>query len=389
MRMTATNNELNAIRNALDKESKVAIFNAKLIEKMDYLVANNIADESLEEVIKIAKDMAPNSQEAQDKIIIETIAYNLLRQKFGEDILQSDVDKLTKNAKMLPVEFFDNNPYINNIKFENETFGDLKMLYTVIEKYHVTEYSGAERKNLIFYPCWGYIKHDTKQFILQNQITKKAPVVFIPCEMIQTQNYIDQAKGKVLNLGLKVGYFAYLAGLKDDVTEITIIEEDTDIIGFFNSYILPQFDEKVKNKITLIKSNPIEYMKYLPDGQFDYCFVDLWCKHTNTKPYCDLMPIHNKFKIMQIAYYKELRIVDKLYEIVLFNIYFALQKRLGSISKEENFVEHFKSELTVHELQFIEIVFADYKIKTLKDLMNLLSFEFLLKKFNSIEYIEE
>lgn len=55
---------------------------------------------------------------------------------------------------------------------------------------------------------------------------------------------------------------------------MTIIEKETEIIDLFNSYILPQFAHK--DKITVIQADAFEYMSTLDDGQFDYCFADIW-----------------------------------------------------------------------------------------------------------------
>lgn len=389
MKIVAQGNVFNSIKNAIDKEARVTDLNMGLMEKMDYLLYNRIKDEVIEKLDMFDEKFTVFSEETRNVSMIELLVSNIIKDKFGDDVKQSDIDKLTQNAKMLPTEYFDENPYINNIILDGKEYEDLSLFTVEYPKFQVTEYSGDERKNLVFYPCWGFMRCDSINYVVKNTKTNKTPIIFPPSEMLQTQKYIDVASGKVLTLGLKIGYFVYLSGLKDDVSEITIIEADEQLIGFFNQHILPQFDEKTKSKIKIQKYDPIEYMKYLPDGEFDYCYVNLWGKHDDSEAYCKLMPIHNKFKKMKIDYYKEMRIVGGLYEIVVFNIYFALQQKMGSIEKDANFVENFAHELEPYKLKLVDDIFKDYKIKELNDLMNLFSFKFLLNKFNSIKYVEE
>lgn len=389
MKLTANGNEYNAIRNAIDKEVKIAASNMQLMNKLDYLVAARITKDTIERIETLIEQDDSLSQIDKDRTVIATFTNNLLKDKYGDNILDSEIDKLIKNAMMLPTEYITENAYINNIKFKgNETFGNYTFLNDKYEKYQFTEYAGHERKNLLFYPCWGLFRCSALSYVLVDK-NNNGVAVTIPSEMLQTQKYIDNAKGNVLVLGVKVGYFSYLAGLKDDVSQITIVEKDEDVLGFFNQYIFPQFDEKIKAKIKIMKYDPIEYFKFLPDGQFDYCFVDLWGKHSVAQDYYKLLPYHNKFKSMKVEYYKELRIIENLYETVGINIYFALQKRNNQIPKDASFVEHFKNNIDYDQLVIVDRVFADYKIKNVKDLMNLFSFQFLLEKFNSIPYVEE
>lgn len=389
MRIVANGNVFNSIKNAIDKEARLTELNMKLMEKMDFLIANKISVSCVEKLDMFDEQVTFFTQNTKDVSIIELVVEQLLESGFGKGVLKSDIDKLTKNARMLPRQYFEENAFINNIKLKDETFEDLSMLTVLYPKYQVTEYSGSERKNLVFYPCWGFMRCDSINYVLQNTKTKENPVIFPPSEMLQTQKYVDVAEGKVLTLGLKLGFFVYLAGLKDEVSEITIVENDLQILGFFEQHILPQFDEKTKAKIKIEKSDPIEYIKYLPDGNFDYCFVNLWGKHAEADDYCKLMKFHNKFKQTKIDYYKEIRIVGELYEIVMLNIYFSLQHRMGSIEKDVKFIDHFYNEVEIHKLKLVDEVFGDYKIKELQDLLNLFSFQFLLEKFNSIEYKED
>ncbi|MCX5775906.1 MAG: hypothetical protein NTV44_06130, partial [Firmicutes bacterium] len=96
-----------------------------------------------------------------------------------------------------------------------------------------------------------------------------------PNEIETMQPVIDHVQGKVITFGLGLGYFAYMASIKDDVESVTIIENNKDIISLFNKHILPQFAHK--EKIKIISADAFEYaQKEMPKHDFDEAFVDLW-----------------------------------------------------------------------------------------------------------------
>ena len=72
-----------------------------------------------------------------------------------------------------------------------------------------------------------------------------------PNEIETMQSSIDLVKGKEVTFGLGLGYFAYMASLKDDVKSITIIEKDKDIISLFNQYIFLNFLVRIKLRLSL------------------------------------------------------------------------------------------------------------------------------------------
>lgn len=94
---------------------------------------------------------------------------------------------------------------------------------------------------------------------------------------------IKVVKGKVLVLGLGLGYFAYMASLKDEVKEIYVVEMDKDIINIFKENILPKFE--YKEKIHIIKDDAFRFIEEVNDGDYDYIFSDLW---HDTSDGCDM-----------------------------------------------------------------------------------------------------
>ena len=96
-----------------------------------------------------------------------------------------------------------------------------------------------------------------------------------PNEVETMKAPIQRSHGRVLTLGLGMGYFAFHASQKDNVESVTVIEREPDVISLFKEHILPQFPHR--EKITVICADALVYMeKELPQNRFDYLFADLW-----------------------------------------------------------------------------------------------------------------
>lgn len=96
-----------------------------------------------------------------------------------------------------------------------------------------------------------------------------------PNEIMTMKQPIAEAAGKVIAFGLGLGYFAFMASEKEEVQSVTVIERSDDVIGLFQTYILPQF--RHPEKIQIIHADAFDYAKTrMPKEQFDFAFVDLW-----------------------------------------------------------------------------------------------------------------
>lgn len=96
-----------------------------------------------------------------------------------------------------------------------------------------------------------------------------------PNEVETMRLAIAAAYGKVVTLGLGLGYFTYMASEKDDVESITVIEHDKDVIKLFRQFILPQFPHK--EKISIVCCDAFDFVTHtLPHKDFEFVFADLW-----------------------------------------------------------------------------------------------------------------
>ncbi|MCR5309096.1 MAG: hypothetical protein K6E21_03195 [Bacilli bacterium] len=93
-----------------------------------------------------------------------------------------------------------------------------------------------------------------------------------PNEINTMASCIEKAKGRVLVLGLGMGYISYMMSIKKSVTSLTIVERNKENIALFKKHLLPLFKEKAK--ITIIEDDAINFIKHY--NKYDYIFADLW-----------------------------------------------------------------------------------------------------------------
>lgn len=93
----------------------------------------------------------------------------------------------------------------------------------------------------------------------------------IPHEIHTMAKPISLAKGRVLTLGLGMGYFTFMASQKGEVDKVVVLERDPKVISLFKTVFLPLFDHPEKVEIVQIE----DAMEYEPKQPFGYAFADL------------------------------------------------------------------------------------------------------------------
>ena len=93
-----------------------------------------------------------------------------------------------------------------------------------------------------------------------------------PNEINTMATTIEKAKGRVLVLGLGMGYITYMLSQKKNVSSITVIERNKENIALFKKHLFSLFPNKTK--ITIIEDDAINFVKHY--FKYDYIFADLW-----------------------------------------------------------------------------------------------------------------
>ena len=176
-------------------------------------------------------------------------------------------------VKKLDPTLYKNDPYVKTIRFPSQTLGKWEMC-----EHFYAPYEPFVRNDPVLLdsfreiPQIGYFDEEFDfPAVLENGIEW---MTVTPNEVETMRRPIAESHGKVLTLGLGLGYFAFHASEKKDVESVTVVEQSADVIELFQTYILPQFPHK--EKIRIVKDDAFCYLDTLKDGDFDVVFADLW-----------------------------------------------------------------------------------------------------------------
>ena len=251
---------------------------------------NNRIDEDNYKVFALLSNYLNNApdfidQEEINEIVQYGVSYEhafavILAAAFGMDIVDQEEDKGLFNHyfnkmffKLDEIEFYAN-PYYKNIKIPEIKIGTSEMKY---EKYKPFE--GFVCNDIVKtnegrqIPQIGFFEKEfTYPAILEGG---RIWMTVTPNEIETMKEPVNQAFGKVLTFGLGLGYYAYMVSEKENVESITVVETNEDVIKLFQTYLLPQFENR--HKIKVIKADAFEYaQKSMAKGQYDFVFTDLW-----------------------------------------------------------------------------------------------------------------
>lgn len=108
----------------------------------------------------------------------------------------------------------------------------------------------------------------------------------VPMEQETNLRALEEAKGDVLECGLGIGMFTYLACRKSGVKSVTIIEKEPDIVKL----VYP----RIRNsKTKVVISDMLEYL-ITTKRRFDMIHVDIWADIINYKKMTSVIKVAKK-----------------------------------------------------------------------------------------------
>ena len=210
---------------------------------------------------------------------------------------------------------YQNDPYCRTVRFSDQKLGRWEMktgFYAPFEPF-VRNHPVLTRE-LREIPQIGYFK-ETFHFpaILENGIEW---MTVTPNEIETMREPIANSRGKVLTLGLGLGYFAFHAAQKTEVESVTVVERDTSVIELFRTHLLPQFPNR--EKISVIQADAFAYMETHAGREgFDRIFADLWHDPSDGLPmYLRLRRIQKKLDLKNVDYWIEPSLLSCLRHMV-------------------------------------------------------------------------
>ncbi len=97
-------------------------------------------------------------------------------------------------------------------------------------------------------------------------------MLITPNEIETMKAPIARAHGQVLTYGLGLGYFAFMAAEKENVSQVTVVERDARVIDLFEKHILPQLPHR--EKLRVVCEDAFSFAAKKP--KFDFVFADIW-----------------------------------------------------------------------------------------------------------------
>jgi hypothetical protein len=205
---------------------------------------------------------------------------NLAATACGLDVYENREDKLFFRSHFLPcfkkldIAPYLNDPYYRNIKFPIGSRGKWTFETRVCKPFEAFVYDDPEvlRDGRIL-PNIGFFDSEyTFPAVLENG---REWMTLMPNETNTSKYAIERATGRVLTYGLGLGYFTYMASLKENVESVTVVERSPDVIELFRQFILPQFEHP--RKIIIVEADAFEFAeKQMESGAYNTVFTDIW-----------------------------------------------------------------------------------------------------------------
>ena len=261
------------------------------------------------------------------------------------------------DSKLLRIQDYEANPYLNAIK--NLTFNkeEWSLSHKALKAYSLFPYEEEYHYGPNYNIKMSLAYFDDDYIYPSISLYDNEWMSLNPYEIRTMENAIITARGKVLTLGLGLGYYAYMVHLKDEVKEVHIVEMDLELIKVFNEYLLPLFPHP--EKIHIHKADAFYFIKDIKDKDYDFIFSDLWHDVSDgLSMYLKLKEYFNKFSYTQCHYWIEGAIITYLRMLVI------------GIIKDE----YYQYDNDYDDLQrFIKNRLKEYIIKNSYDIDSLLS----------------
>lgn len=181
---------------------------------------------------------------------------------------------LRVGVRRLDPTVYENDPYYRTVSFSNQKLGKWQMcehFYAPYEPFVCNH--PVLTADFCEIPQIGYFDREFRfPAILESEVEW---MTITPNEIETMREPIQKSNGKVLTLGLGLGYFAFCTSERESVERVTVIERDPDVISLFRAHILPQFPHA--EKIEIIQADALAYLeKEEKKAKHDYIFADLW-----------------------------------------------------------------------------------------------------------------
>ncbi len=181
---------------------------------------------------------------------------------------------LAPSVSCLDAEVYRADPYYRNIRFPNVRNGSWELRTDTLKPFQPFIWDDIRPdEQLRELPPLGYFTEEFSYPVVLED--GREWMLVTPNEVETIRPAVRAAHGQVVTFGLGLGYFPYMASRKRDVERVVVVEKDPRVIDLFETYILPQFENK--EKIRLVCMDAFDYLdRVMPFEDYDYAYADIW-----------------------------------------------------------------------------------------------------------------
>ncbi len=218
---------------------------------------------------------------------------------------------LFENARKLDHKAFRSDPYMKVLDALPARSGNFTLMPSGYARGELFCYDMPDFDAPLILPKLGFFTHPVSFPTLYEG--ERPWMSICPSEINSMAKAIEAAHGKVLVLGLGLGYYAHRVAERSDVESVTVVELCEDVIRLFSRHIAPCLD--FRGKLSLVHRDAYEYLASLSGGEFDFCFADIWEGAVDGAAcYQKLLPHAARLSATEFAYWIEDSILAYLEE---------------------------------------------------------------------------
>ncbi len=209
---------------------------------------------------------------------------------------------LFQNARRYTPRDFAEEPYLKAVRFEPQRIGRFTLTRATYSRGELFQYDMPDVNAPLTVPRLGFCSGEVSFPAVYEGNMPWMSVC--PSEINSMKKQMRQAHGRVLVLGLGLGYYPFAVSQKDNVQSVDIIELSDEVIRLFNEQLLPHFP--ARDKIRVIRADAFAYLEKLQGGEYDFCFADIWeGAEDGAECYARMRPLAARMPSTEFTYWIE------------------------------------------------------------------------------------
>ena len=181
--------------------------------------------------------------------------------------------------------------YFRTVRPDSGAQGSIELVYETVEpmELFVADDFQVDRQRRVFAQLGWFDRAFSFPAIREDG---RVWMTVTPNEINTIQPAVRQSHGNVLTYGLGLGYYAFHCLLKEDVTSVTVVENNPAVIDVFTRLLLPFFPRK--EALHIVQADAFDYAEnVMPLKGFDTVFTDLW------HDVADGIPLYKRMKALE------------------------------------------------------------------------------------------